>query len=246
MTTVAPPTTPHVGIFWLVQTPDGKARLLTAGCPLDQAEPYSDCLTYAPATTKPVRTGARQDCRSRPARHCAVLRIRRLAASRFTLTPIGAHLAEQPNAKSGQCGRRHAISGGVGDFLGHIAPAAMAELIPIRRSRLRSRAEPMIGACTVGRPTPRNAVLAKPKSSGDPGVEAGYPGANQAARRGLTWWRRVVLVVDQFVSWRWRVRWVWHWRARILERSPRISRHCLFRPRDFRVPLPEYQKRKYR
>jgi hypothetical protein len=27
---------------------DGKARLLTAGCPLDQAEPYGDCLTYGP------------------------------------------------------------------------------------------------------------------------------------------------------------------------------------------------------
>jgi hypothetical protein len=40
--------TPHVGIFWLVQTPDGKARLLAAGCPLDQAEPYGHCLTYSP------------------------------------------------------------------------------------------------------------------------------------------------------------------------------------------------------
>jgi hypothetical protein len=40
--------TPHVGIFWLVQTPDSKARLLAAGRPLDQAEPYGDCLTYGP------------------------------------------------------------------------------------------------------------------------------------------------------------------------------------------------------
>jgi hypothetical protein len=40
--------TPHVGIFWLVQTPTGEGRLLTAGCPLDQAEPYGDCLTYGP------------------------------------------------------------------------------------------------------------------------------------------------------------------------------------------------------
>jgi hypothetical protein len=40
--------TPHVGIFWLVQTPNGDAKLLTAGCPLDQAEPYGDCLTYGP------------------------------------------------------------------------------------------------------------------------------------------------------------------------------------------------------
>jgi hypothetical protein len=37
---------PHLGIFWLVQTTDSKARLLTAGCPLDQAEPYGGCLTY--------------------------------------------------------------------------------------------------------------------------------------------------------------------------------------------------------
>ena len=40
--------TPHIGIFWVVQTPDGEARLLSAGCPLDQAEPYGDCLTYGP------------------------------------------------------------------------------------------------------------------------------------------------------------------------------------------------------
>jgi hypothetical protein len=32
----------------VVQTSGGEARLLTAGCPLDQAEPYGDCLTYGP------------------------------------------------------------------------------------------------------------------------------------------------------------------------------------------------------
>jgi hypothetical protein len=37
---------PHVGIFWLVQTMGSEAKLLAAGCPLDQAEPYGDCLTY--------------------------------------------------------------------------------------------------------------------------------------------------------------------------------------------------------
>jgi len=47
MTAIAPRERTHLGIFWLVQTPDGKARLLTAGCPLDQAEPYGDCLTYS-------------------------------------------------------------------------------------------------------------------------------------------------------------------------------------------------------
>jgi hypothetical protein len=31
-----------------VQPSDGKARLLTAGCSVDQAEPYGDCLTYGP------------------------------------------------------------------------------------------------------------------------------------------------------------------------------------------------------
>jgi hypothetical protein len=46
MTAIAQGETPHVGIFWLVQTPEGEARLLTAACPLDQAEPYGDCLTY--------------------------------------------------------------------------------------------------------------------------------------------------------------------------------------------------------
>jgi len=40
--------TPLVGIFWLVQTSNGETRLLAAGCPLDQAEPYGDCLTYSP------------------------------------------------------------------------------------------------------------------------------------------------------------------------------------------------------
>jgi hypothetical protein len=40
--------TPHIGIIWVVQMPDGEARLLSAGCPLDQAEPYGDCLTYGP------------------------------------------------------------------------------------------------------------------------------------------------------------------------------------------------------
>ena len=40
--------TPQVGIFWLVQTPEGEARLLAAGCSLDQAEPYGNCLTYGP------------------------------------------------------------------------------------------------------------------------------------------------------------------------------------------------------
>jgi len=38
--------TSYVGIFWLVQTPKGDARLLAVGCPLNQAEPYGDCLTY--------------------------------------------------------------------------------------------------------------------------------------------------------------------------------------------------------
>src|ERR1019366_3442872 len=43
MTGTAQGETPHVGIFWLVQTSNGEARLLTAGCPLDQVEPYGDC-----------------------------------------------------------------------------------------------------------------------------------------------------------------------------------------------------------
>jgi hypothetical protein len=47
MTGTAQRETPHVGIFWVVQTTEGEARLLAAGCPLDQAEPYGDCLTYS-------------------------------------------------------------------------------------------------------------------------------------------------------------------------------------------------------
>jgi hypothetical protein len=48
MTGTAQHETPQLGIFWLGQTSDGEARLLAAGCPLDQAEPYGDCLTYGP------------------------------------------------------------------------------------------------------------------------------------------------------------------------------------------------------
>jgi hypothetical protein len=32
----------------VAQTSNGKARLLAAGCPLDQAEPYGNCRTYGP------------------------------------------------------------------------------------------------------------------------------------------------------------------------------------------------------
>jgi hypothetical protein len=46
MTGTAQRETPQVGIFWMVQATEGEARLLAAGCPLDQAEPYGDCLTY--------------------------------------------------------------------------------------------------------------------------------------------------------------------------------------------------------
>jgi hypothetical protein len=49
--------TPHVGIFWVVQTSNGEAKLLAAGCPLDQAEPYGRLSNLQPgaitaATTK--------------------------------------------------------------------------------------------------------------------------------------------------------------------------------------------------
>jgi hypothetical protein len=48
MSVTAPRETPQVGIFWVVQTTAGETHLLAAGCPLDQAEPYGDCLTYGP------------------------------------------------------------------------------------------------------------------------------------------------------------------------------------------------------
>ena len=47
-----PRDTPYIGIFWLVQTSNGQTRLLAVGCPLDQAEPYGDCLTYSPGHYK--------------------------------------------------------------------------------------------------------------------------------------------------------------------------------------------------
>jgi hypothetical protein len=37
---------PSVGIFWAVETGPGEARLLTAGCSLESAEPYGDFLTF--------------------------------------------------------------------------------------------------------------------------------------------------------------------------------------------------------
>ncbi len=48
MTAIAQGGTPHVGIFWVVHSTDGGARPLSAGCPLEQAEPYGDCLTFGP------------------------------------------------------------------------------------------------------------------------------------------------------------------------------------------------------
>jgi hypothetical protein len=48
MTGTPPGETPHVGIFWVAQTSNDEARLLSAGCSLDRAEPYGDCLTYGP------------------------------------------------------------------------------------------------------------------------------------------------------------------------------------------------------
>jgi hypothetical protein len=56
---------PHLGIFWVVQTSNDEARLLAAGCPLDQAESYGDCLTYGPGH---YDTWARwRRCRTDPA-----------------------------------------------------------------------------------------------------------------------------------------------------------------------------------
>jgi hypothetical protein len=48
MTAIPQGEAPHLGIFWVAQTSNGGARLLAAGCPMDQAEPYGDCLTYGP------------------------------------------------------------------------------------------------------------------------------------------------------------------------------------------------------
>jgi hypothetical protein len=71
MTGTAQRETPQVGIFWVVQTTDGKAKPLTAGCPLDQAEPYGDCLTFGPGH---YETWAhwRRDLTMDPAMHAIV------------------------------------------------------------------------------------------------------------------------------------------------------------------------------
>ena len=74
MTGTAQRETPQVAIFWLVQTTEGEARLLAAGCPLDQAEPYGNCLTYGPGHYETLGALApRPECQSRPARHRPVL-----------------------------------------------------------------------------------------------------------------------------------------------------------------------------
>jgi hypothetical protein len=89
MTVIAPHETPHVGIFWMVQIPDGEARLLAAGCWLDEAEPYGNCLTYGPGhyeTWAQWRRGRRID----PILRAIVrgLRIRRLAVRTHRLQPV--------------------------------------------------------------------------------------------------------------------------------------------------------------
>ena len=50
--------TPQLGIFWLVQASNGEARLLAAGCPLDEAEANGDCLTYGPGHYEIWHNGA--------------------------------------------------------------------------------------------------------------------------------------------------------------------------------------------
>jgi hypothetical protein len=41
-----PSSVPSVGIFWFLFA-EGAVHLLTRGCPLPNAEPYGDCLTFA-------------------------------------------------------------------------------------------------------------------------------------------------------------------------------------------------------
>jgi hypothetical protein len=71
MTGTAQRETPQMGIFWLAQTTEGEARLLAAGCPLDQAEPYGDCLTYGPGHYE-TWTPWRRDRTINPAVHAIV------------------------------------------------------------------------------------------------------------------------------------------------------------------------------
>jgi hypothetical protein len=48
MTVSSQPTAPRLGIFWLIEHPHGKVQLISASCPLDQAEEYGDHLTFGP------------------------------------------------------------------------------------------------------------------------------------------------------------------------------------------------------
>ncbi|GLI94673.1 hypothetical protein [Methylocystis echinoides] len=48
MTDSSTPATPRLGIFWFVEHPRGHIHLISASCPLDQAEHYGDNMTFSP------------------------------------------------------------------------------------------------------------------------------------------------------------------------------------------------------
>jgi hypothetical protein len=47
MTDSSPSAKPRLGIFWYVEHPRGNSHLISASCPLEQAEEYGDFLTFA-------------------------------------------------------------------------------------------------------------------------------------------------------------------------------------------------------
>ena len=101
MTGTARRETPQVAIFWLVQATEGEARLLAAGCPLDRAEPYGNCLTYGPGgLLRQSPRGARQHG-GRPG-----LRRVRPTPRRRSLHPLFGHRPTQPALCGGPDGPR--------------------------------------------------------------------------------------------------------------------------------------------
>ena len=79
--------TPHLGISWLVQMSNDEAarRRLPAG----SGRALWRLSNLRPGPLRNMGAMAtRQDCRSRPSRHCLLARIRRLAARTHRLRPV--------------------------------------------------------------------------------------------------------------------------------------------------------------
>jgi hypothetical protein len=70
----------------MVQTSNGEPSLLAAGCPIDQAESYGDCLTYGPGHYETWAQWRRATAALRALG--AVVRIRGMALSRCQIEHV--------------------------------------------------------------------------------------------------------------------------------------------------------------